>query len=162
MLRIGPTIGGRLAPDGATNVKPFASVAVPPPDLTTTSAAPAFGRAATVAMRELAFWKATSVALTPPTVTVAPAAKLAPLINTFVPPVVLPTAGRMPVISKVLDGAVVDFEAQALPASMSARTTARRMWVRGSRVLLSKPRVIISEPRKARSAPARDGVLTNS
>jgi hypothetical protein len=84
------TTGGWLLPLGATNVNALERVAVRPPDVTTTSAAPALVLAPSTAVNTVGLWSATLVATTPPMMTVASDEKFAPLIVRFVPPVVLP------------------------------------------------------------------------
>src|SRR5947208_1535212 len=88
-------VGGVLADGaGATYVKPPGRAPLFPAAVTTTSAAPeaCWPVAAVMVPAELT---ATSVAIAPPMLTVAPAAKFAPVIVTKVPPSVVPLAGAI-------------------------------------------------------------------
>jgi len=104
-----------LVPLGATNVNALASVTECPPDVTTTSPAPGLVAAPTTAVKTEELCMATSVAATPPTVTVASLAKFAPLIEMLVPPVVLPCDGEIELTPSAVDGAVGDFEHELTP-----------------------------------------------
>jgi hypothetical protein len=83
--------------------------------VTTTSPAPALDFAPTTAVKTEELCRATFVAATPPTVTVASLAKFAPLIEMFVPPVVLPCDGDIELTPSTFDGVVGDFEHELTP-----------------------------------------------
>jgi hypothetical protein len=104
-----------LAPLGATNVNALASVTDCLPDVTTTSPTPGLETAPTTAVKTEELCSATLVAATPPTVTVTPLSKFAPLIEMFVPPVVLPRAGDIELTPSAVDGAIGDFEHELTP-----------------------------------------------
>jgi hypothetical protein len=78
----------------ATYVNPFAKLPLCPPEfVTVTVTAPALTAAGVVAVMVVLFTTTTFVAAVPPNVTVAPAAKLVPVIVTAVPPAVDPLFG---------------------------------------------------------------------
>jgi hypothetical protein len=114
-----------LVPLGATNVNALASVTERPPDVTTTSPAPGVDAPPTTPIKTEELCRTTSVAATPPTVTVASAAKFAPLIEMFVPPVVLPCEGDIELTPSAVDGAVGDFEQELTPR---LRTVSRKAY----------------------------------
>src|SRR5688500_20171309 len=88
-----PTMGGWLVEAlGGSNRKPLGSAPLRVPTVTTTSAAP-LACCGVRAVSVVGPCTATSVAAVPPIVTVAPAAKLVPVIVTVVPPSVVPAAG---------------------------------------------------------------------
>src|SRR6266511_1900791 len=110
MLRILVRTGGWFVPEGATNANPSGSAAMRPPEVTTTSAVPGFGRAPMTAVRLVAPWKTTFVATTPPTATAASLVNSVPVIVTSVPPVVLPTVGEIDEMASDGDGGAVGLE----------------------------------------------------
>jgi hypothetical protein len=92
----GPEIGEMLLTlkVAVPNVKPPASVAVPPAGLVMATATEPAACAGVVAVRWLELTRETLVAELPPKVTVAPLAKLEPVMVTTVPPAVPPEFGE--------------------------------------------------------------------
>jgi hypothetical protein len=115
--------GGRLAPLGATKVKPLARLDVFPPDVTLTSPAPAVVRALVTAVIDVLPDTTTFVAATPPMVTEASLPKPLPLMVTRLPPVVLPVDGETEETFKVVDDGP-DGESDPQPASRNGSTAA--------------------------------------
>jgi hypothetical protein len=118
--------GAWFAPDGATNVNPRVRVAVRPPDVTTTSTAPAALDAGVVAVIAWLPWTATTDAAIPPIVTVAPLENPLPVMDTAVPPFVLPALGEIAEIDSPVGVGAVDESPQPPAASARATTPTRR------------------------------------
>jgi len=117
--------GGRFVPLGATKLNPFGRLAVLPPEVTVTSAAPAALRTPVTAVIDVEPDTTTFVAATPPIITVASAAKPLPVIVTALPPVVLPVAGEMDETLRVVD---VGLDGESDPHAMtsSEKATVKR------------------------------------
>ena len=130
-----PMVGG----GSATNVKAEARVLDRPSIVTVTSAAPA-ARAPVVAWIVVLLTNFTLVAGTPPIVTVAPSAKLAPLTVTGVPPAVGPDVGDTPrtVGPTPTGGFVGPLGVSAPPQAVSVRPASTKP--------ANAPRNVIVEP----------------
>ena len=102
-------------------MKPRARVAVPPPDVTTTSTGPAALDAGVDAVIAWLPWTATTDAAIPPMVTVAPLENPLPVMDTAVPPFVLPALGEIAEIEIPVGAGAVGESPQ--PPATSARAT---------------------------------------
>jgi len=107
-------------------VNPRARVAVRPPDVTTTSTAPDALDAGVDAAIAWLPCTATTDAAVPPIVTVMSLENPLPLIDTAVPPLVLPALGEIAEIDSPVGVGAVGESAQPPAASTRATTPTRR------------------------------------